>query len=69
MGHEELIAGEAIKTRPNRLRALAGQTAAGGVRRLKSEIVLDPQFEPLSLGIEQFSHLVPVYWLSEITAY
>ena len=40
----------------------------GGFREMESEIVIRSDLEPLLHGIDEFSHLVVVYWLSEITA-
>jgi len=58
-----------IRIRPiGHVRSPAREQRTGGFLDVESEIVLDPELEPLLSGIEEFSHLVVVYWLTEITA-
>lgn len=58
-----------IKIRPiGSVRSGVREQQTGGFRDVESEIVIDPALEPLLHGIDEFSHLVVVYWLSEITA-
>ena len=59
-----------IKIRPiGYVRSPIHEQQTGGFRETEGEIVLAPEFEPLLLGIEDFSHLVVVFWLNQITAY
>lgn len=59
-----------IKIRPiGYVRSRIRRQQTGGFRDVESEIVLDPRFEPLLSGIDDFSHLVVLYWLYEIDAY
>ncbi len=48
-----------------RVKTEVGAQQTGGFREVESEITLDARFEPMLAGIEEFSHLVVVYWLSE----
>jgi len=58
-----------ITIRPiGHVRSSVAEQQTGGFLGIESEIVLDPKFEPLLEGIDEFSHLIVVYWLSEITA-
>ena len=41
----------------------------GGFREVESEVIIRPELEPLLDGIDEFSHLVVICWLSEITAF
>jgi tRNA (Thr-GGU) A37 N-methylase len=41
----------------------------GGFLDSECQIVLDPELEPLLRGIEEFSHVVVLCWLHEITTY
>jgi len=57
-----------IKIRPiGTVRSGVRAQQAGGFREIEAEIVIRPELEPLLHGIDEFSHLVVVYWLSEIT--
>ena len=57
-----------IKIRPiGTVRSGVRSQQTGGFCEIESEIVIHPELEPLLLGIDEFSHLVVVYWLSEIT--
>ena len=59
-----------IKIRPiGYVRSPVQHEQTGGFTDVESELVLEPQFEPLLHGIDEFSHLVVVYWLGEIKAY
>lgn len=59
-----------IKIRPiGYVRSPVPHQQMGGFLDTESEIVLEPQFEPLLHGIDEFSHLVVVYWLDEIAEY
>lgn len=59
-----------IKIRPiGYVRSSVREQQAGGFLDIESQIILDPQFEPMLQGIDDFSHIVVVYWFREITAY
>ncbi len=59
-----------IKIRPiGYVRSPVRHQHTGGFLEIESQVVLEPQFEPLLQGVEEFSHLLVIYWLSEITAY
>ena len=58
-----------IKIRPiGFVRSGVRSQQTGGFCDIESELVIRPELEPLLHGIDEFSHLVVVYWLSEITA-
>ncbi len=58
-----------IKIRPiGYVRSPIQHEQTGGFLEVESEIVLEPQFEPLLHGIEDFSHLNVLYWLAGIHA-
>lgn len=59
-----------IKIRPiGHVRSFARHQQTGGFLDTECRIVLDPELEPLLHGIEEFSHLIVLYWLHEITTY
>lgn len=41
----------------------------GGLTEIESEIVLGDDMAGLLHGIEEFSHIIVVYWLHQITGY
>ncbi len=58
-----------IKIRPiGFVRSIVRAQRTGGFHEVRSEIVIRSELEPLLKGIDEFSHVVVVYWLSEITA-
>ena len=59
-----------IKIRPiGYVRSPVSRQQTGGFLDVESQIVLEPQFEPLLHGVDEFSHVVVVYWLEEIDKY
>jgi tRNA (Thr-GGU) A37 N-methylase len=59
-----------VRIRPiGRVRSPAREQRTGGFRDLEGELILEPQFEPLLEGLDDFSHLIVVYWLSGIREY
>lgn len=59
-----------IKIRPiGYVRSPVQGQQTGGFTDIESEICLEPDLEPLLHGIDDFSHLVVLYWLYEIDAY
>ena len=59
-----------IKIRPiGRVRSPVLREQTGGFTGVRCDIELEPELEPLLLGIDEFSHLIVVYWLSHITEY
>ncbi len=59
-----------IKLRPiGRVRSSVRMQQTGGFKDVESELVLNPELEPLLLGIDDFSHVTVLYWLGEIDAY
>ena len=41
----------------------------GGLTEIETEIILGEEFGKCLEGIEEFSHIVVVYWLNKITGY
>jgi tRNA (adenine37-N6)-methyltransferase len=41
----------------------------GGLTEIKAEIVVDKELEKALDGIEEFSHIVVLYWLNEVESY
>lgn len=59
-----------IKIRPiGYVRSSTRHQQTGGLLDTECQIVLDPEPEPLLRGIEEFSHLIVLYRLHEITTY
>jgi tRNA (Thr-GGU) A37 N-methylase len=41
----------------------------GGLSEMEAELKLEPDFDKLLEGIDDFSHIIVVYWLNQITEY
>lgn len=56
-----------IRIRPiGVVRSPVARQQTGGFGETESEIVLRPELAPLLEGIDEFSHIAVLYWLSEI---
>ncbi len=59
-----------IRLRPiGRVRSPIKEPQVGGLTEIESEITLSDDFSKLLEGIDEFSHIIVVYWLDKITSY
>jgi tRNA (Thr-GGU) A37 N-methylase len=59
-----------IKIKPiGYVRSPIKEPQTGGLTGIETEIVLDGDVEKCLDGIEEFSHIVVIYWLDRITSY
>lgn len=59
-----------IKIKPiGHVRSPIKEPQTGGLTEVESEIELEDDCARLLNGIEEFSHVVVIYWLSRITSY
>ncbi len=59
-----------IKLRPiGRVVSPIKEPQVGGLTGVESEIPLSEEFSRLLEGIDEFSHIIVVYWLDKITGY
>jgi len=59
-----------IKIKPiGYVRSPIKEPQTGGLTEIETEIVLDDDFRKCLAGIEEFSHIVVIYWLDRITSY
>jgi tRNA (Thr-GGU) A37 N-methylase len=59
-----------IKIKPlGYVRSPIKKPETGGLTGIETEIILGKDFAGLLDGIEEFSHIVVVYWLNQITSY
>ena len=49
------------------IRSKISEQQTGGFEGLESAIVLKPEFADYLPGLEEYSHLKVIYWLSEMT--
>ncbi len=59
-----------IRIRPiGRVKSPIKEPQVGGLTETKSEITLSEDCSKLLDGIDEFSHIIVVYWLDKITSY
>ncbi len=59
-----------VKLRPiGRVMSAVKEPQVGGLAEIESEISLSEEFSGLLEGIDEFSHVIVVYWLDKITSY
>ena len=59
-----------IKIRPiGYVKSPVKQPQTGGLTEVETEIILGDDFRTCLDGIEEFSHVVVVYWLHQISSY
>jgi len=59
-----------IKIKPiGRVRSAIKEPQTGGLTGVEAEIELGDEFGRLLDGIDEFSHIVVIYWLNRITSY
>ncbi len=66
---EPIAADGTIRIKPiGAIRSAVDKQQTGGFESVQSWVELRPEFADFLLGIDDYSHLAVVYWLSEQTA-
>jgi tRNA (Thr-GGU) A37 N-methylase len=59
-----------IKIKPiGYVRSPIKEPQTGGLTEIEAEIIMDDDYAKCLDGIEDFSHIVVIYWLNQITSY